>query len=112
MDYRKPTRSDWRRTAVCLGIYVAAIGAGAFFLMPTGPAGALAWAVLVIGGAFVLVRWDAKSTAYRCRNCGHEFEISILTDAISPHGPGGGGWKYLRCPRCGKRTRTEILLKT
>jgi len=44
----------------------------------------------------------AKNTAYRCRNCGHEFEISLRTDLIRPHGIGNGGWKYLECPQCGR----------
>jgi DNA-directed RNA polymerase subunit RPC12/RpoP len=111
MEYRKPTGRDWKRTVIYLALYIITISVGAFLLMPRGVAGALAWAAVVIGGAFLLVRWHAETTAYRCRNCRHEFEISVFTDAISPHGPGGGGWKYLRCPRCGQRTRTEILLK-
>ena len=111
MAYRKPDRADRVRTAVYVAVYTAAIGVGAFLLMPGGSAGAFAWSVIVVGGAFLLIRWHARNTAYRCRNCGHEFEISILTDAMSLHGSGGGGWQYLRCPRCGKRTRTEILRK-
>ena len=111
MAYRKSNRADRARTAVYVAIYTAAIGIGAFFLIPRGAAEALAWAVIAIGGAFLMIRWHAQNTAYRCRLCGHEFEISIVTDAISPHGPGGGGWKYLRCPQCGKRTKAEILMK-
>ncbi|MFO7996577.1 MAG: hypothetical protein R6U93_05490 [Dehalococcoidia bacterium] len=111
MAYRKPDRADRVRTVTYVAVYTAAIGGGAFLLIPRGPAGAFAWAVMVIGGAFLLIRWHAKSTAYRCINCGHEFEISVLTDAISPHGPGGGGWQYLKCPRCGKRAKTEVLRK-
>ena len=111
MAHHKPARVDRARTAVYVAIYTAAISIGAFLLIARGAAGAFAWAVIVVGGAFLLIRWYARNTAYRCRNCGHEFEISILTDAISLHGSGGGGWKYLRCPRCGKRTKTEILRK-
>ena len=111
MEYRKPTRADWRKTAIYPALYITAISAGAFLLMPRSALGALAWAILVILGAFLLIRWHAKNTAYRCRNCGHEFEISIFTDAISPHGPRGGGWTYLKCPRCGTRTRAEMLRK-
>jgi len=111
MEYRKPDKADRAGTAIYVAVYTAAIGVGAFLLMPGGAVGALAWAVIVVGGAFLLIRWHARNTAYRCRNCGHEFEISIFTDAISPHGAGGGGWTCLRCSRCGKRTRAEMLRK-
>ncbi|MFU8795856.1 MAG: hypothetical protein ACNA7X_00965 [Dehalococcoidia bacterium] len=111
MAYREPTREDHTRTAIYLVLYIAVLSGGAFLLMPGGAFGAAAWAVIVVIGAFLLIRWHARNTAYRCRECHHEFEISILTDAISPHGTGGGGWKYLRCPQCDRRTRAQVLIK-
>ena len=111
MAYRKPTKADWGKAAVYLAAYIIAVGGGAFLLLPMGSVGALVWAVVVVCGLFLLVRWHAKSTAYRCTNCGHEFEISLLTDLISPHGIGNGGWKYLKCPQCGRRTRAVVLVK-
>ena len=111
MKYRKPTLADWRRTAIYMSVYIVAIGGGAFLLLPRGIWGALVWAVVVVCGLFVLVRWHAKSTAYRCAKCSYEFEISLLTDLISPHGTGNGGWKYLKCPQCRQRTRANVLVK-
>ncbi len=111
MTYRKPAGADWRKTAIYLAAYIIAIGGGAFLLLPRGGVGALVWVVIALGGLFLLVRWHSKSTAYRCANCGHEFEISLLTDLISPHGIGNGGWKYLKCPHCSQRTRAEVLVK-
>ncbi len=111
MEYRKPDKGDWARTTIYVAVYAVAIGIGAFLLMPRGAPGALAWIILVILGAFLLIRWHAKNTAYRCAKCNREFEISIFTDAISHHGVGGGGWKYLKCPCCGTRTRTQMLGK-
>lgn len=111
MTYRKPTGADWGRTAIYLAVYIIAIGSGAFFLLPRGGFGGLVWVVIVVGCLFLLVRWHAKSTAYRCANCGHEFEISPVTDLISPHGIGNGGWKYLKCPHCSQRMRAELLVR-
>lgn len=66
--------------------------------------------VVLVGGLPFLVVWHARTFAYRCRNCGHEFEISPWVDLISPHGLGKeGGWKYLRCPKCGQRTRAAVI---
>lgn len=90
---------------------VAVIGA-ALFLSTRSVAGSVVWVVLVGGGLWLLVGWHARTYAYRCRNCGHEFEISPWTDLISPHGLGKeGGWKYLRCPKCGQRTRAMVIPK-
>jgi DNA-directed RNA polymerase subunit RPC12/RpoP len=111
LKYRDPTRADWKRTIIYLAGYIVAISAGAFLLLPRESIGVLAWVLIVAGGLYLLVRRHAKSTAYRCTNCGHEFEISLLTDLISPHGPGKGGWKYLKCPRCGRRIRAKELMK-
>lgn len=109
MAYREPTLGDQARTGLYLIVYVAVLTVGAFILMPKGASGSAAWAVIVVIGAFLLIRWHARNTAYRCRDCHHEFEISVVTDAVSPHGTGGGGWKYLKCPQCGKRTRARVL---
>jgi len=110
--YRKPTRSDWVKTVVYLAVYIGAISMGAFLLLTRGTVGIVVWALVVVGGLILLVRWHSKITAYRCTNCGHEFEISFLTDLISPHGVGSGGaWKYLRCPQCNRRIRAEVLIR-
>jgi DNA-directed RNA polymerase subunit RPC12/RpoP len=50
---------------------------------------------------FLLVRWHARTTAYRCAKCAGEFGIEPLTDFISPH---FFDRKYLRCPECGEKT--------
>lgn len=111
VTYRKPTGSDWRKTAVYLAAYIIVVSGGAFLLLPRGGIGILVWVVIVMGGLFLLVRWHSKSTAYHCTHCGHEFEISLLTDLISPHGIGNGVWKYLKCPQCGRRMRANMLVK-
>jgi DNA-directed RNA polymerase subunit RPC12/RpoP len=75
--------------------------------------GTIVLLVALVIGLLLLVGWHARAFAYRCRNCGHEFAISLLTDLVSPHGPGrGGGWKFLRCPRCGRWTRAFVIRKS
>jgi hypothetical protein len=69
--------------------------------------------VVVVIGLLALVGWHARTFAYRCRSCGNEFDIPMLMDFISPHGPGrGGGWKLLRCPKCGRWTRAFVIRKS
>ena len=69
--------------------------------------------VVVVIGLPLLVLWHARAFGYRCRSCGNEFEISVLVDFISPHGPGrDGGWNLLRCPKCGRWTRAFVVRKS
>jgi hypothetical protein len=108
--YRTIKRSDWTKSLLFIGIYVSAISITAFILLVTYW---YVWIALVAGGMLLLVLWHKKSTAYHCPKCGNEFEISFLTDFFSPHGvtKDGGGWTYLKCPRCQNRTKMEILVK-
>jgi DNA-directed RNA polymerase subunit RPC12/RpoP len=108
-QYQETSKKDWLRTIVYIVVFVAALIIGAIFLLP---AYWYVWLILVGGGLFLLVRWHANRFAYRCPHCGNEFEISILTDLISPHGINAeGGWKYLRCPQCRQRTKAIVLTK-
>jgi hypothetical protein len=108
--YRKPKRSDWTKSLLFIGIYVAAISVAAFILLVTYW---YLWIALVAGGMLLFVLWHKKSTAYRWPKCSNEFEVSFLTDFFSPDGvtKNGGGWTYLKCPKCGNRTKMEILVK-
>lgn len=103
-------RSEWTKSLLLIGIYVSVISLAAFILLVTYW---YLWIALVAGGMLLLVFWHKKSTAYHCPKCGNEFEISFLTDYFSPHGvtKNGGGWTYLKCPRCQNRTRMEILVE-
>ncbi|MGE5556885.1 MAG: hypothetical protein ACM3UY_11605 [Methanocella sp.] len=109
--YRKPKSGDWAVSLLFIGIYIAAVTISAFLLLVTYW---YVWLSIVAVGLFLIVLWHKESTAYRCPKCGNEFEISFLTDFFSPHGvtKEGGGWTYLKCPRCQTRTKMEILVKT
>ncbi|HDS44520.1 MAG TPA: zinc ribbon domain-containing protein [Methanomicrobia archaeon] len=108
-EYRGTTKEDWMRTMVSVTLFAAITIIGAILLVPSYW---YIWLVLVAVSLLLLLRWHAHTFAYRCANCGHEFELSAFADLISPHGPGnGGGWKYLRCPNCHKRSRATVIRK-
>ena len=68
------------------------------------------WGAAVMAGAlFLLVRWHARTTAYRCPKCAAEFEIEPLKDFMSPH---FFDRKYLRCPACGERAWAKEISKS
>jgi len=109
MRYREATARDWLRAGVYIALAIGTIVVSIVLLFPLGPVGVTVWLAVSGGTMYLLVRWHAKITAYRCPECGHEFEISVLTDFVSPH------WcskKRLRCPECGGRDWATILMKS
>ncbi len=66
--------------------------------------------VVVLFTIILLVNWHKQNFAYKCEICGHEFRISFLSDLLSPHGLNlRGGWKYLKCPKCYKRSKAIVI---
>lgn len=108
--YREPNRADWRRTALRLGAFAVLVIA--LLVLLRLPDGIAIWTALVVGGLVFLVRWHARSFAYECRTCGNVFTIGALQDFLGPQSPtwGGGGTKFLRCPRCGVRGWARIVV--
>jgi len=111
MSYREVTKRDWWKVGAYTLLTVAIIVVTAVILIPIAwPVGLVAWlAIIVSGSLFLLVRWHAGSTAYRCPACEHEFEISVFTDLVSPHVLPDK--KYLKCSQCGKRNWATVLMK-
>jgi uncharacterized C2H2 Zn-finger protein len=104
---KEPTRQDYIRSIVYIGIYVIIIGVGAWLLLPVYW---YVWGALVLGGLVWLVNWHRSETVYRCPNCEQTYEISFFTDLLAPHGVDReGGWLLLRCPNCGQRQKTRVL---
>jgi DNA-directed RNA polymerase subunit RPC12/RpoP len=108
--YGEPTPGHTRKTALFLGaVLLAAVATGFWFLPRRGDVWLAVWlAAGVALPVFFLVRWHARTTAYRCPACRHEFAISAWTDFITPHLPGK---KYVACPSCGKKGWARVLMK-
>jgi DNA-directed RNA polymerase subunit RPC12/RpoP len=110
--FREPTDADRRTGFLVLAGYLTAIVlASALIFLLQWPDGMVAWLALVLVGTLLLARWNARHSGYRCARCGHQFEISTLTELASPHGSGDGGWKYLRCPACDQKSRAKVLVR-
>ena len=86
MPYRRVTTRDWWIVGGYTLPAATVIVVTAWILIPGAwPIGFAVWlAVFLAGALFLLVKWHAKSTAYRCPACRYEFEISVLTDFASP----------------------------
>jgi DNA-directed RNA polymerase subunit RPC12/RpoP len=113
MPYENVTAHEWEQTALYFAVGMLLIVTAAIFLFAINRiVGAILWFALVAVVLVALVSWHTKTYAYRCKQCGEEFEISRVTNFVSPQGVDkDGAWKYLRCPRCDKHERAEILKK-
>jgi hypothetical protein len=51
-------------------------------------------------------RWHARSFAYRCPECQHEFQLTVAQDLLSPN---HGMKKLVTCPGCRKSVEASGL---
>jgi uncharacterized C2H2 Zn-finger protein len=101
------------KTSTALIAFVATTVLTALILAPIHwPFGFALWVIIVVASLLVVVKWHAGNTVYRCPECDQLFNISTVTDLVSPHGLGrGGGWKLLTCPNCGSHVRARVYMK-
>ena len=81
------------------------------FLMPEGP-----WmlvAILTLCAVFLIpcfyaLKLEVSVGAYKCKNCGHEIVPTSMQALNAMH---KGTTRYLKCPKCNKRTWCKKVLK-
>lgn len=92
-------------TALFTGILIAA------FLIPEG-----VWQLITILGicvvflipCFYALKLEISVGAYKCKNCGHEI-VPTYTQALNAMHR--GTTRYLKCPKCNKRTWCKKIIK-
>ena len=97
-QHRKPRAKYWVITAVAISAFTIVSVLIAYVGMPRF--GVTPGVLLMVAALLLLVRWHASTTAYRCKACGNEFQISFREDLLTPHVFSA---KYVRCPACGHR---------
>lgn len=105
--YQNPTSKEWISGFAFLLAYLLTIGLGAVFLVPKHW---YWWLLIMVVSTVLLVIKQNRNYACRCRECGHEFEVSFLTNLISPHGVDKeGSWQWVKCPGCEKRAKASVI---
>lgn len=92
-------------TALIAGIFIAA------FLIPEG-----VWQLVTILGVCVVflipclyaLKLEISVGVYKCKNCGHEIVPTYMQALNAMH---RGTTRYLKCPKCNKRTWCKKVLK-
>ena len=57
--------------------------------------------IVLVVGIFMFCELDRKIGYFECKNCGHRFEPTFWAYVNGMHTPTK---RYLKCPKCGKRT--------
>ncbi len=102
--------SMWAIMIVSITALIAGLGIAAF-LIPEG-----VWQIVTILGicivflipCFYALKLEVSVGAYKCKNCGHEI-VPTYTQALNAMHM--GTTRYLKCPKCNKRTWCKKVLK-
>ena len=113
-ELEKKNRTIWYSMWAIMIVSITALIAGLFiaaFLIPEG-----IWQLVTILGlcivflipCFYALKLEVSVGAYKCKNCGHEI-VPTYTQALNAMHM--GTTRYLKCPKCNKRTWCKKVLK-
>ncbi len=114
-ELEQKNKTIWKTMWIILIVSMTALLAGLFiaaFLIPEG-----VWQLVAILGicvvflvpCFYALKLEVSVGAYKCKNCGHEI-VPTYTQALNAMHM--GTTRYLKCPKCGKRTWCKKVLDT
>jgi DNA-directed RNA polymerase subunit RPC12/RpoP len=104
--YREPSLRYKALNIIIIISLAIAIIFGSFLVAPK--VGYILFFLAVFGLIVVLIIFHNKNTAYLCKSCGYEFEISFWKDLVSAHTPGK---KLLTCPQCSYKDYASEVIK-
>ena len=113
-ELEKKNKTLWSCMWVIMTVSITALIAGLFittFLIPDG-----VWQLVAILGicvvflipCFYALKLEVSVGAYKCKNCGHEI-VPTYTQALNAMHM--GTTRYLKCPKCNKRTWCKKVIK-
>ena len=113
-ELEKKNKIIWFSMWAIMIVSIVGLSAGilaAVFLIPEG-----VWQLVTIIGicivflipCFYALKLEVSVGAYKCKNCGNEI-VPTYTQALNAMHM--GTTRYLKCPKCGKRTWCKKVLK-
>ena len=113
-ELEKKNKTIWSSMWAILLVSMTALFAGLFiaaFLIPEG-----VWQLITVLGlcvvflppCFYALKLEVSVGAYKCKNCGYEIVPSYSEALWAMH---RGTTRYLKCPKCSKRTWCKKVLK-
>ena len=113
-ELEKKNKTIWTSMWAIMIVSIIAMFAGIFavaFLTPEGVwqvVATLAICVLFLIPCFYALKLEISIGAYKCKNCGHEIVPTYSEALWAMH---SGTTRYLKCPKCNKRTWCKKVLK-
>ena len=113
-ELEKKNKTIWTSMWFIMGVSMAALLAAIFiarFFIPEG-----VWQLVTVLGAcvvflipcFYALKLEVSVGAYKCQNCGHEI-VPTYSEALNAMHM--GFTRYLKCPKCNKRTWCKKVWK-
>ena len=113
-EIEQKNKTIWTSMWVIMEVSMTALLAGIFisaFLIPEG-----IWQLIIILGICVLflipcfyaLKLEVSVGAYKCKNCGYEIVPTYSEALWAMH---RGTTRYLKCPKCNKRTWCKKIIK-
>ncbi len=112
-EVEQKNKTIWTSMWVIMGVSMIALMTGLFiaaFVIPEG-----VWQLVTILGVcvvflipcFYALKLEVSVGAYKCKNCGHEM-VPTYSEALNAMHM--GTTRYLKCPKCHKRTWCKKVL--
>ena len=104
----------WNSMWIIMWVSIIALLTGLFltaFLIPEGPwqlVAILVLCVVFLIPCFYALKLEVSVGAYKCKNCGHEIVPTYKEALNAMH---RGTTRYLKCPKCNKRTWCKKIIK-
>ncbi len=112
-ELEQKNKTVWRSMWVIMIVSITALIAGlliAALLIPEGVwqlVAILALCVVFLVPCFYALKLEVSVGAYKCKNCGHEI-VPTYTQALNAMHM--GTTRYLKCPKCNKRTWCKKII--
>ncbi len=113
-ELEKKNKTIWSSMWVIMFVSMTALIAGNFiaaFFIPEGVwqlVAVLSICVVFLIPCFYALKLEVRLGVYKCKNCGHEI-VPTYTQALNAMHM--GTTRYLKCPKCKKRTWCKKVLK-
>jgi len=113
-ELERKNKTIWASMWAILIVSITALLAGillAAFLIPEGVwqlVAILAICIVFLIPCFYALKLEVSVGAYKCKNCGHEI-VPTYTQALNAMHM--GTTRYLKCPKCNKRSWCKKVLK-
>lgn len=112
-EIEKKNKTIWHAMWAIMTVCIIGLLGSLFlinFLIPEGPwmlVAILASCILFLIPCFYALKLEVSVGAYKCKNCGHEIVPTYKQALNAMH---MGTTRYLKCPKCGKRTWCKKVL--